>query len=244
MNTPVPPGFKFNPTDQELIWHYLYKMANGKPLPCNAIIDCDIYGGDGSWRKMFEDREGESLHFFTRLRNFSTQRNGSSSRVVRATKFGTWRGQSDMKIYAGKKHIGSKRTFSFIEKKKNEEEHMIKGSKKTNGWTMHEYRLDGCLMHQKEQNSSDYGYVVSRISRPRHMRRDEGESISSLIECEQNPLFPEELKQESNKFEGAEMFPDDNLEVDMNYEWLTYFLEDKDLDNFSFLSSTSLGNSV
>ncbi|XP_028751326.1 NAC domain-containing protein 79-like [Neltuma alba] len=256
----IPPGYKFNPTDQELIWHYLYKKVNGKPLPCNAIIDCDIYGGDSSWRKMFDDREVETLYFFTKLRNWSTQKNGCSSRVVRATKFGTWRCQSDMKIYAGKKHVGSKRAFSFIEKKK-EEEPKKKGSRRTNGWTMHEYRLDGCLVHQKEHNSSDYGYVVSRISRPRCMRKDEGESISSQIaseqdapfpeelnqdnnkgklissqiECEQDAPFPEELNQDSNKVEGTEVLPGYSIEVDINDEWLSCFLEDTDLNNLSFL---------
>ena len=122
MEAPLPKGYRFYPTDQELI-DYLYDKVNDRPLPCNAIIDCDIYGGDSSWRKMFDDREEESLYFFTKLRNRGTQKNGSSSRAMRATKFGTWRAQSDMEIYAGKIHIGSKRTFTLIEKKKEEEPH-------------------------------------------------------------------------------------------------------------------------
>ena len=126
MDTTLPSGYMFNPTDQQLVYDYLYKKANGRPLPCGAIKECDIYGDVSSWRNMFMDTEEESLHFFNRL----NQKSGSSSRVGRATEFGTWKCQSDTKIYAAHLHIGSKRTFSFIEKKSKEDARKNKGERK------------------------------------------------------------------------------------------------------------------
>ncbi|KAI4331765.1 hypothetical protein L6164_016722 [Bauhinia variegata] len=38
-----PPGFKFCPTDQELIYFYLRKKVNNENLPTNPIKEVNIY---------------------------------------------------------------------------------------------------------------------------------------------------------------------------------------------------------
>jgi len=50
MGTPqsnnLPPGFRFHPTDEELILHYLRKKVASIPLPVAIIAEVDIYKFD------------------------------------------------------------------------------------------------------------------------------------------------------------------------------------------------------
>lgn len=39
--TSLPPGFRFHPTDEELVSYYLKKKVIGKPC-CDAIVEIDI----------------------------------------------------------------------------------------------------------------------------------------------------------------------------------------------------------
>lgn len=42
----LPPGFRFHPTDEELVVHYLKKKANSAPLPVAIIAEVDLYKFD------------------------------------------------------------------------------------------------------------------------------------------------------------------------------------------------------
>ena len=42
----LPPGFRFHPTDEELVVHYLKKKAASAPLPVAIIADIDLYKFD------------------------------------------------------------------------------------------------------------------------------------------------------------------------------------------------------
>ena len=42
----LPPGFRFHPTDEELILHYLRKRAAAAPCPAPVIAEVDIYKFD------------------------------------------------------------------------------------------------------------------------------------------------------------------------------------------------------
>lgn len=42
----LPPGFRFHPTDEELIHHYLKKKVASMPFPVSIIADVDIYKFD------------------------------------------------------------------------------------------------------------------------------------------------------------------------------------------------------
>jgi len=44
--TALPPGFRFHPTDEELILHYLRKRAAAAPCPAPVIAEVDIYKFD------------------------------------------------------------------------------------------------------------------------------------------------------------------------------------------------------
>ena len=42
----LPPGFRFHPTDEELLVHYLKKKAAAVPLPVPIIAEVDLYKFD------------------------------------------------------------------------------------------------------------------------------------------------------------------------------------------------------
>lgn len=42
----LPPGFRFHPTDEELVVHYLKKKATSAPLPVSIIAEVDLYKFD------------------------------------------------------------------------------------------------------------------------------------------------------------------------------------------------------
>lgn len=42
----LPPGFRFHPTDEELVVHYLKRKLASAPLPVAIIADIDLYKFD------------------------------------------------------------------------------------------------------------------------------------------------------------------------------------------------------
>jgi hypothetical protein len=42
----LPPGFRFHPTDEELVVHYLKKKTASMPLPVTIIAEIDLYKFD------------------------------------------------------------------------------------------------------------------------------------------------------------------------------------------------------
>nr|POE88662.1 nac domain-containing protein 26 [Quercus suber] len=128
----LPPGFIFHPHQRGLLEYYLLKKVTGKPLPSNnPVKDIDVYCDPKVWTKLFQSTGIQTLYFYTKL----TKRKEKGKRVVRATEFGIWRAQKDVKVFdhdhndeddeegrdgfnkKEQRHIGSKRTFTFVAKK-------------------------------------------------------------------------------------------------------------------------------
>ncbi|KAJ0985369.1 hypothetical protein J5N97_003725 [Dioscorea zingiberensis] len=136
----LPPGFRFFPTDEELIVHYLSKRAVSLPCPVPIIAEVDIYKFD-PWdlpaKAIFGDRE---WYFFTpRDRKYP-----NGVRPNRAAVSGYWKATgTDKQIHAtiDKKYIGVKKALVFYKGKPP------KGQKTS--WIMHEYRLSQSQTHHK-----------------------------------------------------------------------------------------------
>lgn len=43
---PLPPGFRFNPTDEELVWHYLKRKADSESFQIPVIAEVELYKFD------------------------------------------------------------------------------------------------------------------------------------------------------------------------------------------------------
>ena len=153
----LPPGFIFHLHQRDLLEYYLLKKVIGKSLHSNnPVKDIDVYDDPKVWTKLFQSSGMQTLYFYTKL----TKKKEKGKRVVRAIEFGTWRAQKDVKVYdyndeddvevrdgfnqKEQRHIGSKRTFTFVAKK---------GFFPNARWTMHEYRLDGI-----------YGNITNNVS--------------------------------------------------------------------------------
>ncbi|XP_065012434.1 NAC domain-containing protein 2-like [Musa acuminata AAA Group] len=128
----LPPGFRFHPTDEELILHYLRNRAAAVPCPVSIIAEVDIYKFD-PWdlpaKATFGDRE---WYFFSpRDRKYP-----NGVRPNRAAASGYWKATgTDKPVMAskGSESIGVKKALVFYQGRPP------RGVK--TDWIMHEYRL-------------------------------------------------------------------------------------------------------
>ncbi|XP_072953861.1 NAC domain-containing protein 68-like [Typha angustifolia] len=130
----LPPGFRFHPTDEELVVHYLCRKAAFQCLPVPIIAEIDLYKYD-PWelpeKALFGHRE---WYFFTpRDRKYP-----NGSRPNRAAGKGYWKATGADKPVSPKgsaKPVGIKKALVFYSGKSP------RGVK--TDWIMHEYRLAG-----------------------------------------------------------------------------------------------------
>ncbi|KAK6947374.1 NAC domain [Dillenia turbinata] len=127
----LPPGFRFKPSDQELIQYYLKNKVEGRPLPPNKIIDDDIYLGSPEnllekYKKIWSESE---CYFFTpRNRKY---KNGN--RPDRRALDGYWKATGSDKLIRCGDTVGYKRSLVYY---KGNTHH---GNK--TDWLMQEYML-------------------------------------------------------------------------------------------------------
>ncbi|KAG8635348.1 NAC transcription factor 25 isoform X2 [Manihot esculenta] len=128
----LPPGFRFHPTDEELVVHYLKKKAASAPLPVTIIAEVDLYKFD-PWELPSKATFGEQEWYFFSPRD---RKYPNGARPNRAATSGYWKATgTDKPILSsnGNQKVGVKKALVFYGGKPP------KGIK-TN-WIMHEYRL-------------------------------------------------------------------------------------------------------
>ncbi|KAL3829569.1 hypothetical protein ACJIZ3_018371 [Penstemon smallii] len=122
-----PPGYRFIPTDYELIVDYLKKKVKNEPIPYSKIHEVDIYKYSPKELSELFSHFGEKKWYF-----FTPRKNGS--RPSRAAGNGYWKATvGDKVIRYNDKIVGSKKSLVFYEGKPPK-------AKKTN-WLMQEYRI-------------------------------------------------------------------------------------------------------
>ncbi|XAR68372.1 hypothetical protein NMG60_11003472 [Bertholletia excelsa] len=128
----LPPGFRFHPTDEELVVHYLKRKAAAAPLPVAIIADVDLYKFD-PWELPAKATFGEQEWYFFSPRD---RKYPNGARPNRAATSGYWKATgTDKPVMSatGNQKVGVKKALVFYGGKPP------KGIK-TN-WIMHEYRL-------------------------------------------------------------------------------------------------------
>ncbi|KGN51911.1 protein FEZ [Cucumis sativus] len=126
------PGFRFHPTDEELVGFYLKRKIQQKPLLIELIKQIDIYKYD-PWDLPKLGGTGEKEWYFYCPRD---RKYRNSARPNRVTGAGFWKATgTDRPIYSsdGTKCIGLKKSLVFYKGR------AAKGVK--TDWMMHEFRL-------------------------------------------------------------------------------------------------------
>ncbi|KAF3522107.1 hypothetical protein F2Q69_00046926 [Brassica cretica] len=150
----LPPGFRFHPTDEELVIHYLKRKADSSPLPVAIIADVDLYKHD-PWELPEKALFGEQEWYFFSPRD---RKYPNGARPNRAATSGYWKATgTDKPVIStgdGNKKVGVKKALVFYTGKPP------KGIK--SDWIMHEYRL----ADNKPSLRCDFGHKKNSLRKP------------------------------------------------------------------------------
>ncbi|KAL9376023.1 hypothetical protein Peur_030143 [Populus x canadensis] len=166
----LPPGFRFHPTDEELITYYLQNKISDADFSCRAIGDVDLNKCE-PWDLPGKAKMGEKEWYFFSLRD---RKYPTGVRTNRATNTGYWKTTGkDKEIFNSvtSQLVGMKKTLVFYRGRAPRGE-------KTN-WVMHEYRVHAkggfraskdewvvCRIFQKSAGAKKYPSNQSRAGNP------------------------------------------------------------------------------
>ncbi|EPS72463.1 nam-like protein 2 [Genlisea aurea] len=128
----IPPGFRFHPTDIELIMYYLKRKVTGRKFHFEAISEVNIYKfspWDLPDMSCLKSKDLEWFFFCPREKKYA-----SGTRVKRATKNGYWKTTGkDRPISYNAAIVGTVKTLVF---------HMGNAPRgERTDWVIHEYRI-------------------------------------------------------------------------------------------------------
>nr|QKX46164.1 NAC domain-containing protein 2 [Aquilaria sinensis] len=175
----LPPGFRFHPTDDELVNHYLCRKCAAQPIAVPIIAEVDLYKFD-PWQLPEMALYGEKEWYFFSPRD---RKYPNGSRPNRAAGSGYWKATGADKPIGKPKPLGIKKALVFYAGK-------APRGIKTN-WIMHEYRLANVDRSAgKKSNSRLDDWVLCRIYNKKG-------TIERLNPAEHKPVmkFPEPVDQ-------------------------------------------------
>ncbi|XP_010434593.1 PREDICTED: NAC domain-containing protein 86-like [Camelina sativa] len=171
----LPPGFRFHPTDEELIGYYLSRKVEGLEIELEVIPVIELYKFD-PWelpdKSFLPNRDLEWFFFCPKDKKYQ-----NGSRTNRATKAGYWKATGkDRKITCKSSRgiIGYRKTLVFYEGR-------APLGDRTN-WFMHEYRLCDDDLSQKSLNCKG-PFVICRVTKKNELKTN---SISLKNKSEQD----------------------------------------------------------
>ncbi|KAK7263827.1 hypothetical protein RJT34_31424 [Clitoria ternatea] len=176
-NGGVPPGFRFHPTDEELLHYYLKKKVSFQKFDMDVIREVDLNKME-PWDLQERCRIGSTPQNEWYFFSHKDRKYPTGSRTNRATNAGFWKATGrDKCIRNSYKKIGMRKTLVFY---KGRAPH----GQKTD-WIMHEYRLeDG---NDPQGNTNEDGWVVCRVFKKKNLFKigNEGGSTHNGAEHQQ-----------------------------------------------------------
>ncbi|KAF8118477.1 hypothetical protein N665_0005s0234 [Sinapis alba] len=156
------PGFRFHPTDVELVRYYLKRKVLGKKFMTNAIAELDIYKfepPDLPEKSCLRTGDLKWYFFCPRLKKYP-----NGGKANRSTESGYWKTTGkDRDVTYNDEVVGKIRTLIFHYGKTPRGERT--------DWVMHEYRLEDRTLEQR--NVPQDTYVICKLFKknglgPRH----------------------------------------------------------------------------
>ncbi|MCL7026205.1 hypothetical protein MKW94_002949 [Papaver nudicaule] len=148
----LPPGFRFHPTDEELITFYLASKVFSGSFCGIEIAEVDLNRCE-PWELPDIAKMGEREWYFFSLRD---RKYPTGLRTNRATEAGYWKATGkDREVYSASNGalLGMKKTLVFYKGR------APRGEKTK--WVMHEYRLDGNFSYRHASCKEEW--VICRI---------------------------------------------------------------------------------
>nr|GMD96113.1 NAC domain-containing protein 86-like [Ipomoea batatas] len=156
----LPPGFRFHPTDDELVGYYLKRKTDGVEIELEVIPEVDLYKFD-PWelpdKSFLPKRDMEWFFFCPRDKKYP-----NGSRTNRATKSGYWKATGkDRRIVCQPATVGYRKTLVFYRGR------APLGDR--TDWVMHEYRISDEDSHgnpsfQETGSSSSHAGFSSSVA--------------------------------------------------------------------------------
>lgn len=213
-----PPGFRFHPTDEELVLYYLKRKICGRRIKRSMIGDVDVYKHE-PWELPAKSvlRSGDKQWYFFSPRD---RKYPNGSRSNRATKRGYWKATGkDRTISQNSKPVGNKKTLVYYQGR------APRGQR--TDWVMYEYAMEelalvGCSNVQDcyalykvfrksgpgPKNGEQYGAPF--IEKEWNDEETADDCLDSLIDKE-SPLL-EQPNCDSMQAVSTNFLPIDNLE--------------------------------
>ncbi|XWS15332.1 hypothetical protein CRYUN_Cryun35bG0086800 [Craigia yunnanensis] len=128
-----PPGFRFHPTDEELVLYYLKRRICKRKLKLDIIRETDVYKWDPEElpsQSLLKTGDRQWFFFSPRDRKYP-----NAARSNRATGHGYWKATGkDRNVTCNSRTVGVKKTLVFYRGR-------APNGERTD-WVMHEYTLD------------------------------------------------------------------------------------------------------
>ncbi|XP_062025382.1 protein BEARSKIN2 [Rosa rugosa] len=156
----VPPGFRFHPTDEELLHYYLKKKVSFQKFDMEVIREVDLNKME-PWELQERCRIGSTPQNEWYFFSHKDRKYPTGSRTNRATNAGFWKATGrDKCIRNTYKKIGMRKTLVFYRGR-------APHGQKTD-WIMHEYRLEDGDDPQGNLSSED-GWVICRVFKKKNL---------------------------------------------------------------------------
>ncbi|XP_045830919.1 protein CUP-SHAPED COTYLEDON 3-like [Trifolium pratense] len=137
----LPPGFRFYPSDEELVLHYLYKKITNEDVLKGTLEEIDLHTCEPWQLPEVAKLNATEWYFFS----FRDRKYATGFRTNRATTSGYWKATGkDRTVFdpMSGEVVGMRKTLVFY---RNRAPNGIK-----TGWIMHEFRLETPHMPPKE----------------------------------------------------------------------------------------------
>ncbi|KAA3454956.1 hypothetical protein E1A91_D09G193300v1 [Gossypium mustelinum] len=211
----LPPGFRFHPTDEELVNYYLKRKINGQEIELDIIPEVDLYKCE-PWelaeKSILPSRDPEWYFFGPRDRKYP-----NGFRTNRATRAGYWKSTGkDRRVASQNRAIGMKKTLVYYRGRAPQ------GIR--TDWVMHEYRLD-------DKESEDYcgiqdSYALCRVFKKNGIcseTEDQGRCNMLVMECSQSVINDSETMSPDLPLASSSSFIE---EEDKDDSWMQFITDD------------------